>query len=985
MKNTLYAILTGLFIVLTFATNILAQDSPQWHLPDGVKARYGKGTIYDIKYSPDGTKMAVATGIGIWIYEAETADELNLLTGHTKAVSSVAFSPDGTTLASGSYDGTVRLWDMGSGREIHTLTGHTKAVSSVAFSPDGATLASGSYDGTVSLWDVATGTERYALKGHTRSIRSIDDVTFNHDGTMLASAGVFNALRLWEVANGTEIRTIAAGRNGVFSVAFSPITNTLASGGHDKTVRVWDADTGAELHTLEGHTHHVSHVVFSPAADVLASATGSHWDTTIRVWDADTGAELHTLTGHIDGISDLTFNPSGDILTSASVDNSIRLWDVNSGTELRTFVDHTAYGDSLLYPDRKVQVSINADYSIRLWEAETGTELSILIGHTHRIRSIAFSPDNTMIATGSWDGTFRLWDVETGAQLHTFTINAISGIDDIEFSPDGKKIAALHTFMNSSVHLFDVETGMRLQSFTAFTLPPLSRIPPTYPINEHKESVNRIVFRPDGKSILTVSYDDTIRIWDVVSGNFLSVLEGHTDSINDLKFSSNGTMLATGSSDHTIRLWDVQSWTEVQALTADSVSVSSVAFSADGNTLATGSSDGTIRLWDIASGMTYRAFKGHGSSVSIVSFSSDGQALVSRSSDGTVLVWDLRPVEFINTMVSLSPVSVQSPAIGEKLVFMLKIAEGQNVAGYQATVSFDNAALRYVESANADYLSSTAYVIEPTIDEDRVTLAATSFAEEGGGGTLATITFEVVAIKASTVRLSNVVLTNNLGESTKPIVAGAEITPPRQRAEDVNQDGVVNITDLTLVASNFGKTGKNAADINDDGVVNIIDLTLVAAAIGDTDAVAPALWHVNSDDMPSHATVTGWLQGARQLNSVDPTVRRGILFLESLLQTLTPKDTAVLPNYPNPFNPETWIPYQLATPADVRVSIYAADGKLVRMLNLGHQTVGLYHHRSRAASWDGRNSVGEPVASGVYFYRFKAGDFTAIRKMLIRK
>ena len=983
MKNTSYAILTGLFVVLTFATNILAQDSPQWHLPDGVKARYGKGTIHAIKYSPDGTKMAVATGIGIWIYDTETADELNLLTGHTKAVSSVAFSPDNTTLASGSYDQTVRLWNVESGREVHTLTAHTKAVKTVAFSPDNTTLASGSYDQTVRLWNVATGTERHTLKGHKRSVY---DVAFNHDGTMLASAGVFDAIRLWEVANGTEIRTITAGRNGAFSVAFSPLTNTLASGGHDKTVRVWDADTGIELHTLEGHTHHVSHVVFSPDGDVLASATGSHWDTTIRLWHADTGTELHTFTGHTGGISDLTFNPSGDILTSACADYSIRLWDVNSGTELRTFVDHTAYGDSLLYPDRKVQVSVNADYSIRLWDAETGTELSTLIGHTHRISSIAFSPDNTMIATGSWDGTFRLWNVQTGAQLHTFTVNAISGIDDIEFSPDGKQIAALHTFMNSSVHLFDVETGVRLQSFTAFTLPPLSRIPPTYPINEHKESVNRIVFNPDGKSILTVSYDDTIRLWDVATGNFLRVLEGHTDSINDLKFSSDGTKLATGSADDTIRLWDVQSWTEIQTLTADSVSVSSVAFSVDGNTLATGSADGTIRLWDIARGMTYRTFKGHRSSVSIVNFSPDGQTLVSRGSDGTILIWDMTLVEPINTTVNLSPISVQSPAIGENLVLMLKIAEGQNVAGYQATVSFDNTALRYVESANGDYLPSTAYVIEPTTDKNKVTLAATSFAEErNGDGTLATITFEVVAIKASTVRLSNVILTNNLGESTKPIVADAEITPPRQRDEDVNADGVVSITDLTLVASNFGKTGKNAADINNDGVVNIVDLTLVAAAIGDPNAVAPALWHVNSEDMPSHATVTAWLQEARRLNSADPTFQRGVLVLENLLKVLTPKNTALLPNYPNPFNPETWIPYQLATPADVHISIYAADGKLVQTLDLGHQPAGIYHQRNRAAHWNGCNEFGEPVASGVYFYTLKAGEFSATRKMLIRK
>ena len=983
MKNTSCAILTGLFVVLTFTTNILAQDSPQWHLPDGVKARYGKGTIHAIKYSLDGTKIAVATGIGIWIYETETTDELNLLTGHAKAVSSIAFSPDGTTLASGSYDETVRLWDVESGREIRTLTAHTKAVKTIAFSPDGTTLASGSYDETVRLWDVESGREHHTLKGHTRSVY---DVAFNHDSTMLASASVFDSIRLWEVADGTKIRTITAGKNGAFSVAFSPVTNTLASGGHDKTVRLWDADTGTELHTLEGHTHHVSRVVFGPDGNVLASATGSHWDTTIRLWHADTGIELHTFAGHTGGISDLTFNPSGDILTSASADNSIRLWDTETGTELSTFVDHTAYGDILLYPDRKVRVSVNADYSIRLWDTETGTELSTLIGHTDRIRSIAFSPDNTMLASGSWDGTLRLWNVETGTQLHTFTDNAISGIDDIEFSPDGKKVAALHTFMNSTVYLFGVEKGMQLQSFTAFTLPPLSRIPPTYPINEHQGSVNRIEFKPDGKSILTIGYDDTVRLWDVATGDFLHVLEGHTDSINDVAFSPDGTVLATGSSDNTIRLWDVQSWIEIQTLTADTISVSSVAFSEDGNTVASGDYDGTIRLWDIENGMTYRTFKGHMSSVSTIEFSSDGQTLVSRSADGTIFVWDLTPVDPINTTVSLSPVSVQSPTIGENLVFLLKIAEGQNVAGYQATVSFDNTALRYVESANGDYLPSTAYVIEPAIDEDKVTLASTSFAKKySGGGTLATITFEVVTIKASTVRLSNVILTNNLGESVKPIIVNAEIIQPQQRDEDVNEDGAVDITDLTLVASNFGKTGKNAADVNDDGVVNIVDLTLVAAAIGNADAVAPALWTVNSDDMLLHATVTAWLREARQLNSADPTFQRGVLVLENLLKALTPKNTAVLPNYPNPFNPETWIPYQLATPADIRISIYAADGKLVRMLNLGHQPAGIYHQRNRAAHWNGCNEFGEPVASGVYFYTLKAGEFSATRKMLIKK
>ena len=203
-------------------------------------------------------------------------------------------------------------------------------------------------------------------------------------------------------------------------------------------------------------------------------------------------------------------------------------------------------------------------------------------------------------------------------------------------------------------------------------------------------------------------------------------------------------------------------------------------------------------------------------------------------------------------------------------------------------------------------------------------------------------------------------------------------------AEDINADGIVNIIDLTLVASNFGKTGQNAADVNGDSVVNIIDLTLVAAAFGNT-AGAPALWSRHLEGAPTRADLEAWLHEAKQMNLTDPAFQRGLLMLEYLLAALTPKETTLLPNYPNPFNPETWIPYQLAEPADVTISIYAADGRLVRSLDLGHQSVGLYESRSRAAYWDGRNAQGEPVASGVYFYTLTAGTFTATRKMLIRK
>ena len=200
---------------------------------------------------------------------------------------------------------------------------------------------------------------------------------------------------------------------------------------------------------------------------------------------------------------------------------------------------------------------------------------------------------------------------------------------------------------------------------------------------------------------------------------------------------------------------------------------------------------------------------------------------------------------------------------------------------------------------------------------------------------------------------------------------------------DVNQDGVVNISDLVIVAGRLGQSGPNAADVNGDGVVNVQDLILVAGALGDIQA-APAL-HPTSLEMFTAADVRGWLTQTQGLTLTDPKLQRGIRFLEQLLSVLVPKETQLLPNYPNPFNPETWIPYRLAEDAFVTVTIYDQRGRVVRKLNVGHQTASVYESRSKAIYWDGRNEVGDRVASGIYFYTLTAGDYSATRKMLILK
>ena len=210
------------------------------------------------------------------------------------------------------------------------------------------------------------------------------------------------------------------------------------------------------------------------------------------------------------------------------------------------------------------------------------------------------------------------------------------------------------------------------------------------------------------------------------------------------------------------------------------------------------------------------------------------------------------------------------------------------------------------------------------------------------------------------------------------------IAEPPPIPQDVNRDDAVNILDLVFVASALGDEGQGlVADVNEDGIVNILDLVSVAGALGDV-AAAPSL-HPQALAMLTATDVGEWLVQAQTLDLTDATSQRGVLFLNQLLAALTPKETALLPNYPNPFNPETWIPYRLAEDAVVTLTIYDTNGIMVRRQDLGHQSAGFYESRSQAIHWDGRNEFGEGVASGVYFYRLSAGNDSATRKMLIVK
>lgn len=296
--------------------------------------------------------------------ESEISSTVEILEGHTKWVRSLAFSPDGMTLASASRDNTIRLWNVVANKHQRTLRGHTNWVVSVAFSPDGRTLASGggSGDKTIRLWNVASGSTEQTLTGHANWVSS---VVFSPDGGTLASGSGDNTIRLWNVGTGTHEQTLTGHTNWISSIAFSPDGATLASVSSDKTIRLWNVGTGTHHRILWKHSHYITSVAFSPDGKTLASGSG---DGTIRLWDAATRTHNRTLRGHTGRVRSVAFSPDGQTIASGSEDTTIRLWNAITGTHKRTFSEHTDSVFSVAFsPNGKMLASASADKTIRLW------------------------------------------------------------------------------------------------------------------------------------------------------------------------------------------------------------------------------------------------------------------------------------------------------------------------------------------------------------------------------------------------------------------------------------------------------------------------------------------------------------------------------------------------------------------------------------------------------------------------------------------
>jgi len=475
------------------------------------------------------------------------------------------------------------------------------------------------------LWRLCHSRQRMSLPGHMAPVRS---VAFFPDGKTVVTASEDRTLRIWDVSTGHVLRTLADQPGDFRAVAVSHDGGLVAAASAEKVIQVWDAASGDPVFTLTGHEGSVRSVAFSPTAKLLAS--GSE-DRTVRIWDTASGEELKSLRAHRSAVRSVAFSPDGRSLVSGGGvshrPGEARVWDLSTGKRRFSLRGHTEPVTAVAFSrDSRTIATASWDHTLKTWDAHTGQELVTMRGHGEGVLSVAFSPDGWTLASGSgarnMPGVVKLWDVASGQERATLKGHS-GGVLSGAFSPDGRSLAT--GSFDDTLKLWDVQTGeqgkLRLPGHLAVT--------------------HAAAFSPDQSSLATAGADRTVRFWELATGDLQRALKIQNGSALALAYSPRGKAFATGGEDHTVRLWDADSLEERKVLEGHTAGVRCLAFSPDGKLLATGGLDGTARLWEPSTGQELASFACHEDAVSAVAFSPDGSQLATAGRDPTVRLWDV--------------------------------------------------------------------------------------------------------------------------------------------------------------------------------------------------------------------------------------------------------------------------------------------------------------------------------------------------------
>ncbi len=594
--------------------------------------------IWSVAISQSGQYWAAAGRRGevrLWRGAGQT---LHLVwQAHTDIATALAFSPDERLLASGSTDGSVKLWDVESGAALWS-GGHSGAIC-LAIASDGGLLASGGLDATVRLWDPKLGTLLEALP-HPGPVSAL---AWSPDGHLLATGDDAGTIRLWEIGPSrpaTCVESLVGHNSWVWGLAFAPDESLLASASWDGSVKLWELGEAGRLRlrqTLLGHTQQVQPVAWSPDGGTLASGS---WDHTIRLWDAQQGNARVVLQGHRAAVHGLAFTPDSRHLLSGSPDGTLRLWEVEREQCVRVLQGY----DACLYdldwsPDGTQLASAGSDSVVSLWQVESlggGAPRGVLRGHGWSVYGVAWRPDGGVLASSGWDNAIRLWDAATS--------NCLEVIGDrdhpdtlfwgLAWSPDGKLLA-------STTHW----RGVLVWEVGAGALRWIGRELPTW--------IRRVAWSPDGTRLVAGGEDGHVYVWDARGGSLLHRLAGHQGAVISVALSPDGTQLASGGdSQHSGELfvWDARSGERMYTLQGLTGAIYAVVWHPDGKRLVSGGSDGRLCWWDLPSSACVRVREAHQGTVQALKVSPDGSRLASCGNDGTIRLWDLESGHSLGTL-----------------------------------------------------------------------------------------------------------------------------------------------------------------------------------------------------------------------------------------------------------------------------------------------------------------------------------------------